>query len=214
MGRAFLAVAAWSVTGLMAAWNLSAAELGSFATPLYSGAGNCAFCHDPWDAGRAGQPGQAAVLASDWRATMMAQAFKDPLWRAVMEAEVKERPGLKAFIENKCQTCHAPLARSQALRQRNERVCLCTAARELAACSRRRGLHVVPIRFKPGNLGTPASFTGHFQIGTEPPDLRPLPGCPHHAHATACELHAPMLGAQTQDSALCATCHTVVHASY
>src|SRR5512139_3857304 len=99
---------------VLAGVTLASAELANFETPWFSGAGNCAFCHDPWNANRAVRPGEAAVLATDWRATMMAHAFKDPLWRAVMEAEVKERPELKSFIENKCQTCHAPLARSQA----------------------------------------------------------------------------------------------------
>jgi hypothetical protein len=51
-----------------------AAELASFETPLFSGAGNCAFCHDPWNPKQAGQPGEAAVLATDWRATMMAHS--------------------------------------------------------------------------------------------------------------------------------------------
>ncbi|MEI2723088.1 MAG: hypothetical protein V9H26_05945 [Verrucomicrobiota bacterium] len=98
-----------------------AAELADFETPLFSGAGKCAFCHDPWNPKQAGQPGEAAVLTTDWRATMMAHAFKDPLWRAVMEAEVKERPELKSFIENKCQTCHAPLARTSGASRWDER---------------------------------------------------------------------------------------------
>lgn len=87
-----------------------AAELADFETPLFSGAGNGAFCHDPWNPKQAGQPGEAAVLTTDWRATMMAHAFKDPLWRAVMEAEAKSDLNPKSFIENKCQTCHVPLA--------------------------------------------------------------------------------------------------------
>jgi hypothetical protein len=45
---------------------------------------------------------------------MMANVFKDRVWRVVMEAGVREHPALKSFIENKCQPCHAPAARTQA----------------------------------------------------------------------------------------------------
>jgi hypothetical protein len=88
-----------------------AGDLADFTTPLFSGAGNCALCHDPRtpDSTTGG-----AILATDWRGTMMAHSFKDPLWRAVMEYEVRTNPGLKSFIEDKCQSCHAALARTQA----------------------------------------------------------------------------------------------------
>jgi hypothetical protein len=91
--------------GLLLPLHLNTAELAEFTTPLFSGAGNCAFCHDPWTPNdtRSGAP-----LASDWRATMMAHSFKDPLWQAVMAAEVRENPARQSLIEDKCQTCHAP----------------------------------------------------------------------------------------------------------
>ncbi len=198
--------AALTLAVVLAEATLASAELGSFATPLFSGAGNCAFCHDPWDAGRAGQPGQAAVLASDWRATMMAQAFKDPLWRAVMEAEVKERPGLKSFIENKCQTCHAPLARSQAHADGTNELAFAAAltsplGHEGVGCT-------LCHQIQTNNLGTPASFTGHFVIGTNRHIFGPYDKVltmPMQRHVN----YTPMLGAQVQDSALCATCHTL-----
>jgi hypothetical protein len=142
-----------AVAGLLVALTLPAAELAGFTTPLFSGAGNCAFCHDPWNARRAGQPGETAVLASDWRATMMAHAFKDPLWRAVMEAEVSDHPKLKSFIENKCQTCHAPLARSQAHADGTNELSFAAAvasplANEGVGCT-------LCHQIQPGNFGTP-----------------------------------------------------------
>jgi hypothetical protein len=46
---------------------------------------------------------------------MMAHAFQDALWRAAMEVEVAKHPSMRGFIEDKCQTCHAPMARTQAV---------------------------------------------------------------------------------------------------
>lgn len=191
---------------LLAGTTLASAELASFETPLFSGAGNCAFCHDPWNADRAGRPGEAGVLATDWRATMMAHSFKDPLWRAVMEAEVKERPELKSFIENKCQTCHAPLARSQAQADgTNELAFVSATASPLAG----EGVGCTLChQILAANLGTPASFTGHFGLGTNRHIFGPYDDVvtmPMQRHVN----YTPMLGAQVQDSALCATCHTL-----
>ncbi len=201
MNRATLTLAV-----LLTGATLAFAALGSFETPLFSGAGNCAFCHDPWNADRAGRPGEAAVLASDWRATMMAQAFKDPLWRAVMEAEIKARPELKSFIENKCQTCHAPLARSQAHADGSNELAFAAAvgsplAAEGVGCT-------LCHQIQTDNLGTPGSFSGHFLIGTN----RHIFGPYHDAFPMPMQRHVnytPIFGAQVQDSALCATCHTL-----
>jgi hypothetical protein len=194
------------VAGMWAGLTLASAELANFETSMFSGAGNCAFCHDPWDADRAGQPGEAAVLATDWRATMMAHSFKDPLWRAVMEAELKERPALKSFIENKCQTCHAPLARTQAHANGTNELAFADAvasplAGEGVGCT-------LCHQIQPGNLGTPASFTGHFQVETNREIFGPYDDVltmPMQRHVN----YTPQFGAHTQDSAFCATCHTL-----
>jgi len=207
-GLSFARYGFWllAVTGLMARATLPAAPLASFETPLFSGAGNCAFCHDPWNMEQAGQSGQAAILALDWRATMMAHAFKDPLWRAVMEAEVKDHPQLKSFIENKCQTCHAPLARTQAAAAGTNELAFANAlpsplAGEGVGCT-------LCHQIQPANLGTPASFTGHYQIGTNRVIFGPYQDVltmPMQRHVD----YTPRHGAHVQDSALCATCHTL-----
>lgn len=201
-----LGYGARSILALCLALPALAAELGSFETSLFSGAGNCAFCHDPWDAKRAGQPGEAAVLSTDWRATMMAHSFKDPLWRAVMEAEVKERPALKSFIENKCQTCHAPLARHQAHADGTNELAFAAAA-TLPPAAEGVGCTLCH-QIRPANLGAPASFTGHFEIGTNREIFGPyrdVVTMPMQRHVD----YTPKFGAQIQDSALCATCHTL-----
>jgi len=180
-----------------------AVDLSDFTTPLFSGAGNCAFCHDPWTPG---DTRSAAPLATDWRATMMAHSFKDPLWRAVMAHEVKENPALKSFIENKCMTCHAPMARTQAAADGTNELAFADAlnsplAEEGVGCT-------LCHQIEDKNLGSPASFTGHYEIGTNRLIFGPYQEVftmpmQHHVDYT------PVHGAHVQDSKLCATCHTL-----
>lgn len=194
-----LVLSAW----LQAAGTLAAAELGDFTTSQFSGAGNCAFCHDPWSPGRADT---GATLATDWRATMMAHSFKDPLWRAVMGAEVRENPNLKAFIENKCQTCHAPLARTQAHADGTNELAF-TAALHSPLAGEGVGCTLCH-QIQSTQLGADASFTGHYQIGTNREIFGPYQDVltmPMQRHVD----YTPVHGAHVQDSAFCATCHTL-----
>jgi hypothetical protein len=182
---------------------LAAAELGYFTTSRFSGAGNCAFCHDPWSPRN---QNSGAVLTSDWRSTMMAHSFKDPLWRAVMEAEVAENPELRSFIENKCQTCHAPLARTQAGADGTNELAFRAAlnsplAAEGVGCT-------LCHQIQPAGLGEHASFTGHYQVGTNREIFGPYEDVvtmPMQRHVD----YTPVHGAHVQDSAFCATCHTL-----
>jgi hypothetical protein len=193
----------WLAALAQPAGGLLAAGLADFTTTLFSGAGNCAFCHDSWtpEDARSG-----TALATDWRATMMAHSFKDPLWRALMEAEVQENPGLKSFIENKCQTCHAPLARTQAHADGTNELAFADAlhswlAAEGVGCT-------LCHQIQSANLGTHASFTGLYQIGTNRLIFGPYEDVltmPMRRHVD----YTPVHGAHVQDSALCATCHTL-----
>ncbi len=45
-----------------------------------------------------------------WQSTMKANSARDPLWRAVMSAEVYRNPEHQETIEATCMQCHAPMA--------------------------------------------------------------------------------------------------------
>lgn len=182
------------------------AELTDATSTLFSGSANCAFCHDQWGRGLTDQQGRDVSIGGDWRATMMAHSFKDPLWRAVMEAEVEEHPKLKGFIEDKCQTCHAPMARTQASLDGTKELSLARAktmplAGDGVSCT-------VCHQIQAGNLGLATSFTGHYEIrGTREifgPYANVFTG-PMQNHVN----YTPKFGAHVQDSKLCATCHTL-----
>ncbi len=182
------------------------AELTDATSTLFSGSANCAFCHDQWGRGLTDQQGRDVSIGGDWRATMMAHSFKDPLWRAVMEAEVEEHPKLKGFIEDKCQTCHAPMAKTQASHDGARELSLARAktmplAGDGVSCT-------VCHQIQAGNLGLASSFTGHYEIrGTREifgPYASVFTG-PMQNHVN----YTPKFGAHVQDSKLCATCHTL-----
>lgn len=183
-----------------------AAELTDVSSALFAGSGQCAFCHDRWGRGLTGQGGVDVSIAADWRGTMMAHSFKDPLWRAVMESEVAARPKLKGYIENKCQTCHAPMAHTQARHDGSQELSV-VAARKMPLAADGVSCTLCH-QIQPTNLGQPGSFTGHFEIGTQREifgpydDVFPRP-MQHHVNYT------PRLGRHIQASTLCATCHTL-----
>jgi len=137
---------------------------------------------------------------------MMAHSFKDPLWRAVMEHEVQDNPGLQSFIENKCQSCHAPLARTQAFWDGTNELAFANAltsplAGEGVGCT-------LCHQIQNTDLGEQASFTGRYRIGTNRFIFGPYEEVltmPMRRHVD----YTPVHGAHTQDSALCATCHTL-----
>lgn len=184
----------------------AAAALTDATSDLFSGSGNCAFCHDQWGRGLTSARGEDVSIGTDWRATMMAHAFKDPLWRAAMEVEVARRPAMRGFIEDKCQTCHAPMARSQAAHEGTNGLAYAVAkasplAGDGVSCT-------VCHQVRPGNLGSPESFSGRYTITHLREIYGPYPeplAMPMRRHVD----YTPVQGAHTQDSGLCATCHTL-----
>ena len=94
---------------------LSAQSLPTQKSILFSGSGNCAFCHSAGGTNvlRDAQ-GKDIAPPTQWRSTMMANAARDPFWQAKVSAEVAAHPEFKQFIEDKCTTCHSPMGRTEA----------------------------------------------------------------------------------------------------
>ena len=60
-----------------------------FDTAHFSGSGNCGLCHNGlFDAER-----NDVSIETEWSATMMANAARDPLWRAKFASEMRRNPG-------------------------------------------------------------------------------------------------------------------------
>ncbi len=85
--------------------------LSSFQTADFTGPSVCATCH----IGLIDQSGKDVSMPSDWRSTMMAHSGVDPVWQAKVSSEVARNPELQEVIEQKCVTCHMPMARPRHL---------------------------------------------------------------------------------------------------
>ncbi|NNJ90995.1 MAG: hypothetical protein HKP55_04915, partial [Gammaproteobacteria bacterium] len=82
------------------------AEYDKFTTLHFSGSGNCIECHD----NLTDTSGDNVSIVSDWSGSMMANASKDPFWKAKVASELERNPYLTTVINDKCTKCHAPMA--------------------------------------------------------------------------------------------------------
>ncbi len=195
------------VTSLI--YPLSSQELTTATSTIFSGSGNCASCHAP------GSPNTAALVDSKgrdvspvtlWRSTMMANAARDPLWRAKVSVETKLTPSLKAFIEDKCTTCHAPMGRTQAIADGADYYSIAEMEQSPLALD---GVScTVCHQIKDVNLGTPESFSGHYVIENDRliygPYANPVTGPMQNSVN-----YTPVHSVHIKSSELCATCHTL-----
>jgi len=182
---------------------------------FFATSGECASCHtDMVD-----EAGNDVSNDTNWRASMMANAARDPYWQASVRSEVLDHPQLKSVIEDKCATCHTSMARFTAVVTGTESALLDggfldpdhphhTFAIEGVSCT-------LCHQIEEQGLGDPDSFSGHFSIDTErPPGERlaygPFPPVEEPAAAMQdASGYRPVEGPQTLRSELCATCHTL-----
>jgi hypothetical protein len=202
---------------------LAAAEPRDVRTDHFATAVACAPCHGNADDSGALRDARGRGIAPHdlWRGTMMANASRDPLFRAVLAAEAKD-----AATEARCLHCHAPMASIEerakgrpGLRRAQLDPAADDESQDLAALARDGVSCTVCHQILPEGLGTPASFDGGFRLGDEREIFGP------HADPWAMPMkrfteYWATHGTHILDSALCATCHTATagglfeHASY
>jgi hypothetical protein len=172
----------------------------------------CALCHSnsPNAQGLRDAQGREVAPFNLWRASMMANAARDPLWRAVVSVELAATPSRRADIEATCLRCHSPLASGQAELNGADRPAI--ELLDQAGPEGQLALDGVSCtachQIQPGNLGAPESYSGGFEFGTE----RQIFG-PHHDPITMpMQRHTgftPTQADHVRTSAMCATCHTL-----
>jgi len=182
---------------------------------LFSGSGRCVACHT----NMVDQAGQDVSIDMMWRSTMMANAARDPYWLAIVRAEINGAPHLKEIIEDKCTTCHMPMARTTVHLQDqpglmfddgflNPDNSLHALAMDGVSCT-------VCHQVEADRLGTPESFSGGYVINPDyPQGERPS----YSQFDVSPALSAMMVGASgyipvqaehTGQAELCAACHTL-----
>jgi hypothetical protein len=193
--------------GLLALPAAETAENDRFAT-----ADVCGSCHDnvPSSSAMRDAAGNGIAPYDLWQGSMMANAGRDPLWRAVVSAEMAETPDAAEAIEQKCLTCHAPMASTDAALVGDARPGLGV----LTEASTRAQLALDGVsctlchQIEPDGLGSEATFSGAFPI--EATGVIYGPHADPFAHPM--EMHSgfsPVQSDHVSDSALCAPCHTL-----
>lgn len=175
-------------------------------TSDFATSNECAFCHTSSASALIDSQGNDLSIADDWSATMMANSFRDPLFRAKVESEIVRNPHLAAAIEDKCLTCHAPMARTQAIRDGVATYSLSEAettpfASDGVSCT-------LCHQIQDEGLGNESSFSGNYTIGDE----RKMYGPYKEVFANPMMNHVdylPIHGGQVDKPEFCATCHTL-----
>ncbi len=190
---------------------LGEASLGQTPLPTgqsvrFSGSGNCVLCHQ----GAGGEAnmwkGKDVSTITDWRATMMGNASKDPFWRAMVAEEVHRFPSRKDVIESTCTRCHSPIGFTEAIASGKPGYSMAELERDPLAND---GVScTVCHQITPDGLGSPASYSGHFTIGTDRLAYGPYDDSDTTLMPVVVN-YTSRFSAHISSSELCATCHTL-----
>jgi hypothetical protein len=182
------------------------------AASAFVTADECIACHT----GLTAPTGEDISIGFDWRATMMANSARDPYWHAAVRREVIDHPVAQAAIEDKCSTCHMPMARFDAAAaggQGQVFASLAPTAPQHALAADGVSCTVCH-QIAADNLGEHASFDGGFAIAAPEGGRRAAFG-PHdvdlgrQALMRSSATFTPTAAPHIQQSEVCATCHTL-----
>ncbi len=187
----------------------------SIRDTLFNGSGNCAVCHTQMT----DMTGQDVSTDRLWRATMMANAARDPYWQASVRREVLSNPQFKDVIEDKCSTCHMPMARFTDLSQGSQGLMLDQGYLDPAHARHQLAIDGVSCtlchQVQEDNFDTMESFSGGYAIDEDTPTGERLiygiygsrPGQSRIMQGVSG--FVPVLGLHIEESALCGTCHNL-----
>jgi len=189
---------------------------------VFATSDHCIACHSDIVDDR----GEDVSIGTRWRATMMANSARDPYWHAAVRRETLDHPAAADAIEDKCSTCHMPMARFAAHAAGGEGEVLDHVAALLApgragTATSAQSLAVDGVsctvchQIRSDNFGDESSFDGGFVIDVSgPAEGRPLYG-PYDVDAGRAQVmrsssaYEPTPSETLRSSELCATCHTL-----
>ena len=144
-------------------------DLSEAAVDLFTTAGACVSCHTQMT----DVDGTDVSIDAWWASTMMANAAIDPYWQASVRFESQVNPHLKSVIEDKCATCHTPMAHFAAMQGGEETVLFdggwLNPAHELHALAVDGVSCTLCHQIGPHTPGEPESFSGEYVIDPELP---------------------------------------------
>jgi hypothetical protein len=181
----------------------------------FAGSGGCTGCHT----NMTDESGADVSIDADWRSSMMANAARDPYWLASVRVESADLPDLSAVIQDKCATCHMPMAHFT-LSQGDEK----SLVLDEGLLNPENALHALAMdgisctlchQIEPTGLGDADSFSGGYVID---PALPVGERRTYSQFVVEDELASqmktasgfdPVLGQHITEAKLCASCHTL-----
>jgi mono/diheme cytochrome c family protein len=182
---------------------------------LFAASGVCAGCHTGMD----DEAGANVSLDREWRASIMANAGRDPFWLASLRGEVEAHDDMRTSIEETCATCHMPMGAWLAAAGGDR-----PAVLGEGMASPDDPLHVwgadgvscsLCHQILDVNLGLPAANSGGYRIDVEQPaGSRPIFGPFNVDPGQAAIMQGgsgftPVQGTHLSRSEVCATCHVL-----
>jgi hypothetical protein len=175
----------------------------------------CVACHN----GMKTSKGQDVSIGFAWRATMMANAARDPYWQGSVRRETIDHPESSEEIQNECSTCHMPMQHLMDRMQDRKTAVLSrlplkldskedAAAADGVSCS-------VCHQIKADGLGTPATYVGQFVVAGPEERTRPEYGPYVVDDGRVMLMHSstagytPVQAAHIREAGLCGSCHTL-----
>lgn len=185
--------------------------------PEFDIAENCMPCHN----GLTSPSGEDISIGSSWRASMMANAGRDPYWMAGVRREMIDHPTARAEIDDECSVCHLPMARTLHVAAggtgkvfehypvNEKKSPIDILAHDGVSCT---ACHQIQSE----RLGAPESFTGGYVIKGRAAPARPhifgqfLLDNGQRTIMRSASTFEPERGDHLRESELCATCHTLI----
>jgi hypothetical protein len=192
---------------------------------------NCLACHN----GLTAPSGRDVSIGANWQSSMMANSARDPYWQASVRRETLAHPKAADSIQDECSACHMPMTRYRAkVANRKGRVFQnlpiatqpINAPAPQPAAPKKKPARTALLaadgvscsmchQIKADKLGTEASFVAGFVVDTKAPlGKRDMFG-PYDVKDGYSRIMesavqwVPTQKTHVQDSALCASCHTL-----
>ena len=194
----------------------SAGRLSSDNNDLFAGAGKCVTCHQ----NNKDEAGNDVSNGEYWRSTMMANAAKDPYYLAGVSINLARYPKFGPAIEDKCNTCHMPMAHFSDTAQGQQGLIF----GEDGYLALQHPLHTLALdgvscttchQIQDEGLGDFTSFSGGGVFDTQTPMGNRLIFGPFVSQLSGQNIMSnssgfiPVQGNHLAQSELCATCHNL-----
>jgi nitrate/TMAO reductase-like tetraheme cytochrome c subunit len=186
------------------------------ASQMFHTSDRCMACHN----GLIDTSGKDISIGVNWRSSMMAHSARDPYWQAGVRREITDHPGAWVAIEDKCSSCHMPMARFTAKTAGKkgtvfEHLPVVLAFDEDDVLAANGVSCTMCHQITEEKLGTEESFTAGFVVDTQKPLGQRAVYGPFDIDDGRTRVmkssaqFVPTMKTHIRDSAFCATCHTL-----